>query len=42
MPRTFNPQDKKQKGLLLIEWVKMRVKSLRTHDLRGFLACSSI
>jgi len=29
-------------GLLPIEWVKMRGKSLRTHDLRGVLACSGI
>ena len=29
-------------GLLPIEWVKMRGKSLRTHDLREFLAYSSI
>ena len=32
----------KKKGLLPVEWVKMRGKSLRTHDLREFLAYSSI
>jgi len=51
MPEYMQPYLEKRKtvkgvlkimGLLPIEWVKMRGKSLRTHDLRGVLACSGI